>query len=110
MDPTRRKASLAAYKERKPAAGVFAVRCLATGDCWVGRAPDIDSIWRRLSFELAQGSCRQPALQAAHARFGAATLSFEPLERIEEESDYVRDRRLKARLDHWRAELGAQAI
>lgn len=110
MDNTRRKAQLAAYKERKVAAGIYAVRCAASGEAWVGRAPDLDTIWRRLSFELAQRGCRRQSLQAAWDAHGAGAFSFEPLERIDEEVAYVRDKKLAARLDHWRAELAAQAI
>lgn len=108
MDRERRKASITAYKERKVAAGVFAIRCAASGETWVGRAPDLDTIWRRLSFELAQGGSRRASLQAAWEAHGAAGLAFEVLEAIEEEIDSVRDKRLKARLDHWRETLGAE--
>ena len=110
MNTDERKASIAAYKERKVATGLFAIRGLATGECWVGRAPDLDSIWRRLSFELAAGGCRRPSLQAAWDAHGAEGLAFEVLERIEEAIDSVRDKKLKARLDHWRAALAAQPV
>lgn len=110
MDAARRKAQLAAYKERKVAAGIYAVRCAASGDTWVGRAPDLDTIWRRLSFELAQRGCRRPSLQVAWDAHGAAAFSFEPLARIDEEMAYVRDKQLAARLDHWRTALAAQPI
>ncbi|MDO9487998.1 MAG: GIY-YIG nuclease family protein [Sphingomonadaceae bacterium] len=103
-----RKASIAAYKERKVATGLFAIRCPATGECWVGRAPDLDTIWQRLSFELAVGTRRRPSLQAAWDAHGVEGFAFEVLEKIEEEIDSVRDKRLKARLDHWRETLGAE--
>ena len=34
---TDRKAAIAAYKERKTIAGVFVVRCAASGEAWVGQ-------------------------------------------------------------------------
>lgn len=107
MDTGSRKASIAAYKERKVAAGLFVIRCAASGECWVGRAPDLDTIWRRLSFELATGGRRRPSLQAAWNAHGADGLGFEVLERVDEEIDSVREKKLKARLDHWRETLGA---
>ncbi len=107
MDTESRKASIAAYKERKVAAGLFVIRCTASGGCWVGRAPDLDTIWRRLSFELATGSRRRPSLQAAWSAHGAEGLAFEVLERVDEEIDSVREKKLKARLEHWRETLGA---
>jgi len=105
-----RKAAIAAYKERKVAAGIYAIRCPATGEIWVGRAPDLDSIWCRLSFELGAGSRRTPGLQAAWNAHGTEGLSFEVLEKVDEEIDYVRDRLLKSRLDHWVAALGATPV
>jgi hypothetical protein len=39
MDRSERKAAVSAYKERKPIAGVYAIRCAATGEQWVGSAP-----------------------------------------------------------------------
>lgn len=110
MNIDDRKASIAAYKERKVAAGLFAIRCAPTGECWVGRAPDLDTIWRRLSFELAVGTRRRGSLQAAWDAHGADGLAFEVIERIEEEIDSVRDRKLKARLDHWLEALAAQPV
>lgn len=108
MDRERRKASVDSYKERKIAAGIFAVRCASSGEVWVGRAPDLDTIWRRFCFELAQGTSRRASLQAAWRAHGASALAFEVLETVDEELGYVRDKRLAARLDHWRAALGAQ--
>lgn len=107
MDMSRRKAEVAAFKERKVASGVYVVRCAASGEHWVGRAPDLDTIWRRLTFELGLGGCRIATLQAAWRTHGAAALSFEILERMDEEIDYIRDKKLAARLTHWRATLGS---
>ncbi|MFC3712123.1 GIY-YIG nuclease family protein [Sphingoaurantiacus capsulatus] len=105
-----RKAAIAAYKERKTVAGIYAIRCLATGEAWVGRAPDLDSIWRCLSFEFSAGSRRTAGLQAAWNAHGAEGLSFEVLEKVDEEIDYVRDKLLKSQLDHWTATLGATPV
>jgi hypothetical protein len=60
-----RKAIVAAYKERKVVSGIYAVRCPAAGLCWVGQAPDLSTIWRRLSFTLRYGSHPNRALQSA---------------------------------------------
>lgn len=108
MDREHRRARIEAYKERKVTAGIFAVRCAPSGEAWVGRAPDLATIWRRISFELAQGSSRRASLQAAWQAHGASALAFEVVEAIDEEVAYVRDTRLAARLDHWRATLDAK--
>lgn len=105
-----RKAALAAYKERKTPAGVFAVRCTASAETWVGQAPDVDAIRNRIWFTLRQGGQSYRPLQAACAAHGMEAMQFEVLERIEEDSALARVRVLKERTAHWRAELGAGAI
>lgn len=110
MKTEDRKAAIAAYKKRTAIAGIYALRCAATGEVWVGRAPDLDTVWRRLSFTLTHGASLHASLQAAWRAHGCESFSFEALESIEEEIDYVRDRRLKQRLDHWCAALGARVV
>lgn len=44
MTPDRRKAAIVAYKERKPVAGVYAVRCAPTGEIWVGATLTIGTV------------------------------------------------------------------
>lgn len=110
MKTKARKAAIAAYKERKVVGGVYVVRCEATGESWVGGAPDLSTIWRRLSFTLGQGICPHSSLQAAWRAHGRDSFSFEELERVDEELDYVRDRVLKQRREHWCTVLGGRAI
>ena len=106
-----RKAATAAYKERKTIAGIYGFRCEATGQLWVGRAPDLATIENRLRFTLRHGSQRQRSLQAAWNAHGSEAFRFEPLERLENEDiAYVRDRLLKERLAHWQAKLGGDAL
>lgn len=107
-----RKAAIAAYKERKTIAGIYVVRCAASGGIWVGQAPNLETIQNRIWFTLRPGghSCR--TLQAAWDAHGeAGGLTFAECERLEdEESAYVRNTLLKERVAHWRAELKAEAI
>jgi hypothetical protein len=106
-----RKAVIAAYKERKAIAGVFVVRCAATGEAWVGQAPDLETIQNRIWFTLRQGTHPCRSLQAAWNAHGEAGLTFGECERLEEEeSAYVRNAQLKERVQHWRTELKAEAI
>ena len=60
MQSTDRKAAVEAYKERKTVAGIYVVRCAASGEQWVGQAPDVETIRNRLWFTLKLGSnpCR----------------------------------------------------
>lgn len=111
MKGDARKAASTAYKEKKVSAGIYAVRCLPTGQIWVGRAPDLDTIRNRLWFTLQLGDNPHPSLQGAWTEYGADSFSFEVLERIDKsDSAYVRQASLKQRLAYWSATLGAAKI
>ncbi len=111
MNREDRKAAIAAYKERKADAGIYVVRCAASGACWVGSAADLRTIWSRVSFSLRQGDARHPSLQNAWREHGAGSFTFEIVERVEaEELDFGRDRTLRDRRNHWRGTLGAEPI
>lgn len=111
MRPEDKKAAVAAYKERKTVAGIYGFRCAASGQLWVGQAPDLATIENRLRFTLRHGSHRQRSLQAAWDAHGPEAFRFEALEGLEDEDlAYVRERLLKARLAHWQAKLGAEAL
>jgi hypothetical protein len=106
-----RKAAIAAYKERKTIAGIYVVRCAASGQAWVGQAPNLETIQNRIWFSLRQGAHPCRSLQAAWKAHGEAGLAFGECERLEdEESAYVRNALLKERLLHWRDELKAEVV
>jgi hypothetical protein len=104
-----RKAAIAAYKEQKPDVGIFAIRCAASGQVWVGATTSLDKRWNRLSFVLRVGSGSTPAIHAAHARYGADTISYEILERFTKDDSEAefQDAWLKTRLAHWQTGLSA---
>jgi hypothetical protein len=106
-----RKATIAAYKERKTFAGIFLIRCKATAETWVGQTPNLEKIQNRIWFSLRQGSHTCRSLQAAWTAHGSDSLTFEECERLEEEeTPYIRDALLKERVLHWRAQLNAEAV
>jgi len=106
-----KRAARGAYKERKIFAGIFAVRCAPSGQVWVGRIPNLGSVQNRLWFVLRFGSEDLSGLLAAWNAYGADNITFEELERLEdEETPYIRDAILKERLAHWRDKLGAAQI
>lgn len=108
---TDRKAAIAAYKERKTIAGIYVVRCAASGEAWVGQAPNLETIKNRIWFTLRRGGHPCRSLQAAWNTHGEAGLTFGECERLEdEETAYVRNALLKERALHWQAELEAEAI
>ena len=111
MKGETRKAAVAAYKERKVVGGIYAVRCEASGETWVGQWPDIETIQTRLWFTLRHGAVPHKGLLAAWREHGEARFSFEILEKLEEApSAYLRAANLKARAAFWREKLSANAI
>ncbi|MGJ5178723.1 GIY-YIG nuclease family protein [Bradyrhizobium oligotrophicum] len=111
MTPAQRKAAVAAYKERKTPAGIFAVTCAATGERWIGCAPDLDKIQNRLWFTLRQGGHRRGGLQAAWTTHGPDVFSLEIIETFDQEAlAYLRDRAFAERQAHWCAVHRAEAI
>lgn len=112
MQKQDRKAAIAAYKERKAVPGVFAVRCDASGEAWVGEWADVEKIQNRIWFTLKQGAHRNAELAAAWAKYGEDQFRFEVLERLDEKDDtfFSPSAFLKTRAAHWRLALNAKAI
>lgn len=111
MKTEDRKATIAAYKERKAVAGIYLIRCAASGERWAGRALDLATIGNRVWFTLRHGTHTDPVLQAAWRAHGPDGFACEAVERLEEEAlAYVRNRILKQRLAHWCATLDARPI
>ena len=111
MQRVDRKAAAAAYKERKVAAGVYAVRCVPTGQRWLGKAVDLARVQNGLWFGLRLGTSPFRTLQAAWNTHGEAGFVLEEIERLANDVEPIaRDRVLKERLQHWRVELLAAVI
>jgi hypothetical protein len=112
MDKQSRRQVVRDYKERKVSQGIFAVRCAATGEAWVGRSRNLEQQKNGIWFGLRSGAYVNPALQAAWTARGETAFAFEVLETIDADdlSAYVRDNLLKERDAHWRAALGATKI
>ena len=111
MKAEDRKAAIAACKKRKTIAGIFAVRCAASGEAWVGQALDIETIQNRIWFALRAGSHINRELQQAWSAHGESGLCLETLERLkEDELPYVRDTLLRVRASYWRTALNGSQI
>lgn len=112
MNNEQKKVATAAYKERKTEAGIFAITCTASGQCWVGSAPDLAKIQNRIWFALRHNSHRQRSLQTAWTAHGPDGFRFEALEALEEEEElaFVRDRLLKEKRAAWCARLDAESL
>ncbi|MCW2318284.1 hypothetical protein M2322_003851 [Rhodoblastus acidophilus] len=111
MTNEARRAAVAAYKERKATAGIYAVRCTASGEVWVGAWVDLATIQNRLWFALRQDAHPRRDVLEAWRRHGESRFSFGILETLEDEaSPYVRAAQLKDRAQHWREKLAAKPI
>ena len=111
MDRQGRKAAIAAYKERKPAWGVYAVICTATGEAWVGRSLPVDNHRNGLWFALRHGSSPHASLQAAWRAHGEREFRFEELERLRDDfPEAARSSELKSRQELWCSRLQASAL
>ena len=111
MNMEDKKAAIAAYKERKIVAGIYAVRCVASGQVWVGQSPNLDTILNRIWFGLRHGNSSNRDLQSAWNTHGGDSITFEELERFkEEELTYTRSALLRDRAAYWRLKLDALVI
>jgi len=112
MQKQERKAAIAAYKERKAVPGVFAVRCDASGEAWVGAWADVDTIQNRIWFSLRQGAHHNRDLLTAWKKHGEDQFRFEVLERLDEKDDafFTPNAFLKTRAAHWLQSLDAKPL
>jgi hypothetical protein len=109
--PTDRRAAVAAYKERKATPGIYAIHCTASGEAWVGSAPDLATIQNRHWFALRMGSHTQPSLQQAWARHGEAAFEFRIVEAFAEPgSGPVSHSALRDVVRDWALRLQARAL
>ena len=106
MSAQDRKQAIEAWKKRDVDAGIFAVRCAATGEAWISGWPDVDRVQNRIWFTLGQGAHPNRTLQAAWRAHGADAFTFEVLERLEPcDESWARDAQLKERAAFWRARI-----
>lgn len=111
MKSDDKKAAIMAYKERKTIAGIYAVRCRASGQVWVGQSPNLDTVQNRIWFTLRFGSNPNQDMQAAWRDYGAESFTLEIVERLAEDvSPTGRKSHMKERVTHWRSTLDAAII
>jgi hypothetical protein len=112
MEKHLRRQAVRDFKERKVLRGVFAVRCAATGQVWVGASRNLDQQQNAIWFGLKSGGYINRAVQAAWTAHGQAGLAFEVLETFDDEDmgPVGRADLAKARAACWREQLGAAKL
>lgn len=110
MEKQSRRQAIRDFKERKVRPGIFAVRCAASGDTWVGLSRNLDAQQNPIWFGLRLGSHQNRAMQAAWAAHGQDAFAFEVLEAVESEdmTPLGLDELLKRREKHWLEALAAK--
>jgi hypothetical protein len=109
--PIDKRAARREFKERQTAKGIFAVRCTASNQVWVGASGDLESARTGAWFLLRNGMHHNKPLQDAWNTHGPQTFQYERLEQFEAGlspmslNDLQRDRR-----KHWLQELSAAAF
>jgi hypothetical protein len=107
-----RKALLRDYRDRKVEAGIYAVRCVETGQSWVGATPDLATRRNGLWLTLSHGRHIEKTLQRAWTAHGEASFIYEPLEAIDDEAlgRLGKDSLLQDRRAAWIEALGATGL
>lgn len=109
MNRDRKRELTAAYRERKARPGVFAVRCAAGGQVWVGSSRELLNRQNGIWFSLRQGSSLNRTMQQAWRDHGEAAFVYEELQVIDGEglSAWSLDQALKDAAAAWREQLAA---
>jgi hypothetical protein len=107
----QRKEAIRKFKERKVPMGVFAVRCTATAQVWVGSALNLDSTRNRFWFCLRHGSHPDQSLQNEWNAHGEEAFQYETLDTLDDDvlPMAIKDL-LKEKKCHWIARLGAREV
>jgi len=97
--------------DRKPAFGVFAVICSATGDVWVDISQHVDTERDSLWSSLRLGASHHQLLQSVWAAEGEDAFRFEELERLRDDYPQINaNDELMGRAALWKARLQARAL
>jgi hypothetical protein len=112
MDKQSRRQLVRDYKERKVPAGIFAVRCAASGEIWLGASRNLATQQNSIWFGARTGGYANRALQAAWTAHGEGAFAFEVLETLDDEdlTPLGRSDLLKRRLAHWLETTGGAKI
>lgn len=99
------------FKERKVPRGIFAIRCLANGDVWVGSSPNLNAVQNSLWFQLRGGLSRHRGLQETWKQFGEEAFALEVLEQFDEEIPLLLLNDLYAgKKKEWAQTIGSQIL
>jgi hypothetical protein len=99
------------FKERKVPQGIYAIRCTANGDVWVGSSTNLNAVRNSQWFQLRGGLHRSVSLQQAWTHHTEQVFAFEVLEQFDEDvSPLLLSDLLRGKKKVWVETLRAQAL
>ena len=110
MNTQTKRQAIRAYKDRKLIMGIYAIRCQASDQIWVGQSKTLDKLQNRIWFSLKLGGHPNASLQAAFALHGRDAFAFESLQQLPDEATAFPDALLPEMAEDWRERLQADAI
>jgi hypothetical protein len=107
----QKKEAINQFKERKIFLGVFAVRCTASGQSWVGASRNLDANRNNIWFSLRLGSHRDLPLQDEWNAHGEPSFEYMVLEKLSDEAPplLIPDL-LKEAKQRWMTRLDARGL
>ncbi len=81
----QKKEAIGKFKERKPSPGVYAVKCMASRQVWVGSSRNLSATRNGIWFSLRIQGHRDRLLQRAWDAHGESSFSYEVLEKLAED-------------------------
>jgi hypothetical protein len=99
------------FKERRVPQGIYAIRCTANGDVWVGSSTNLSAVQNSQWFQLRGGLHRSASLQQAWTHHTEQAFSLEVLEQFDDEvSPLLLSDLLRSKKKMWVQNLQAQAL
>ncbi|WP_421762114.1 GIY-YIG nuclease family protein [Devosia sp.] len=110
MNAEDRKLAVRTYKERKQAMGIYAVRCLATGEVWLGKTRSLDKQRNHIWFALQLGTHLDKQMQTSWEAHGSGQFEYVVLQELEEAETAFPDARLKELLTLWQRRAASMVV
>jgi len=100
IEKAQRKEAAREFKERKPAPGIYTLRCRTTGRSWVDASLNLDAAQNSQFFQLRQRLHRNKELQAEWNAQGEESFEFAILETLPHDTPSLLLRDLLAERKH----------
>lgn len=87
MTPQRKKELREQYRAMRPPMGVYQMRCIATGKCYIGATRNLDNVFNGLVFQLNLGGYPVKTLQRDWTLYGEKGFALSVLEPLAYDKD-----------------------